>query len=104
VHVVSVFSHQAYRGIPQGSRFVGRLLPRSEDHEGASNIRFRQVRAAICVIPYVLYGGLYCLTCRLMCIVPLERVPAHPYILLGDKIACILVQYELRSPTRVLLV
>ena len=26
--------------------------------------RFRQVRAASCVIPYVLCGGLYCLRCR----------------------------------------
>ena len=26
--------------------------------------KFRQIRAASCVIPYVLCGGLYCLWCR----------------------------------------
>ena len=44
-------------------RFVGRdkLLWNSMVQETQ---RFRQVRAASCVIPYVLCGGLYCLRCR----------------------------------------
>jgi hypothetical protein len=34
---------------------------RDQELEGARNTRFRQVQDAKCVIPYVLYGGLYSL-------------------------------------------
>jgi hypothetical protein len=34
---------------------------RDQELEGADNTRFRQVQAAICAMPYVLYDGLYCL-------------------------------------------
>jgi hypothetical protein len=39
------------------------------------NTRFKQVRAARRIIPYVLYGGLYSLGCG---IIPFEGVPAPP--------------------------
>ena len=61
-HLLSVFYRQACSGIPLAVRFVGRdrllwnsMLQRTQ--------RFRQVRAASCVIPYVMCGGLYCLRC-----------------------------------------
>jgi hypothetical protein len=46
---------------------------RDQELESARNIRFRQVQAARCIIPYVLYGGLYSLRCRMRCF---EGVPA----------------------------
>jgi hypothetical protein len=46
---------------PRGGEFVGRVLTRLE-LKGARNIKFRQVRAAESVIPYVLCG-LYFLRC-----------------------------------------
>src|SRR6185437_13579466 len=54
--------HQACLGIPLAVRFVGRdrLLWNSMVQETQ---RFRQVRAASCVIPYVLCDCLYCLRC-----------------------------------------
>jgi hypothetical protein len=36
-------------------------MRRDQELEGTDNTRFRQVQAAICVMPYVLYDGLYCL-------------------------------------------
>jgi hypothetical protein len=50
-----------------------------QELKGADNTRFRQVQAAICVMPYVLYDGLYCLDVDLV-ISYFERVPARPYI------------------------
>jgi hypothetical protein len=50
------------RGIPKVVGFwIG--WRRDQELEGASNTRFRQVRATMCVIPFVLFGGLYCLGC-----------------------------------------
>jgi hypothetical protein len=54
---------------------------RDQELEGARNTRLRQVRAARCVIPYVLYGGLYCLGCR--CCVLNGSLP--PLIYLGGQ-------------------
>jgi hypothetical protein len=62
VRLVSVSIRLPTEGYTEGGRFwVG--WRRDQELEGASNTRFRQVRAAICVIPYVLFGGLYCLGC-----------------------------------------
>jgi hypothetical protein len=49
-------------------------MRRDQELEGADNTRFRQVQAAICVMPYVLYDSLYCLD------LGFEGVPARPYI------------------------
>jgi hypothetical protein len=54
-------------------------MRRDQELEGVDNIRFRQVQAAICVTPYVLYDGLYCLDVDLV-IFYFEGVPARPYI------------------------
>ena len=53
---------QTCSGIPLAVRFVGgnRLLWNSMV-QGTQ--RFKQVRAASCVIPYILCGCLYCLRC-----------------------------------------
>ena len=57
--------------------------------------RFRQVRAASCVIPYVMCGCLYCLRCWYC----LERVPTRPYISGGDRVTWkVLAEYSW-SPT-----
>jgi hypothetical protein len=57
---VSGFIRLPTEGYTQGGRFwVG--VRRDQELEGADNTRFRQVQAAICVMPYVLYNGLYCL-------------------------------------------
>ena len=56
--------------------------------------RFRQVRAASCVIPYVLCGYLYCLSVDCF-----EGVPAHPYISGGTGLhGKVLAEYSW-SPT-----
>jgi hypothetical protein len=71
---------QACSGIPLAVRFVGRdrLLwnPMVQGTE-----RFRQVRAASCVIPYVLCGCLYCLRC--WCV---WRGPCPPLYIQGDRV------------------
>jgi hypothetical protein len=54
-------------------------MRRDQELEGANNTRFRQVQAVICVMPYVLYDGLYCLDVDLV-VFCFEGVPAHPYI------------------------
>ena len=61
VGVVGVYRQTCF-GIPLAVRFVGRnrLLWNLMVQETQ---RFRQVRAASCVIPYVLCGGSYCLRC-----------------------------------------
>ena len=53
---------QACSGIPLAVGFVGRDR-RLWNSMVQGTQRFRQVRAASCVIPYVLCGGLYCLRC-----------------------------------------
>jgi hypothetical protein len=72
-----MFKLQAHRGYPEvvDCRW-GVIEIRNLKVQGTRN--FRQVRAAICVIPYILCGGLYCLRCYI-----LERVPAYPYIVWG---------------------
>jgi hypothetical protein len=57
-------------------------MRRDQELEGVDNTRFRQVQAAICVMPYVLYVGLYCLDVDLV-ILCFEGVPARPYIFGG---------------------
>ena len=53
---------QTCPGIPLAVRFVGRdRLLWNSMVQGTQ--WFRQVRAASCIIPYVLCGGLYCLRC-----------------------------------------
>ena len=55
-----IFYRQAHLGIPLG----GTLFVedhRDQEHDGASNTGFRQIRAVSYVIPYILCGGLYCL-------------------------------------------
>jgi hypothetical protein len=75
---VSGFIRLPTEGYTQGGRFsVG--MRRDQELEGADNTRFRQVQAAICVMPYVLYDSLYCLDIDLV-ILYFEGVPAHPYI------------------------
>jgi hypothetical protein len=65
-------------GYTQGGRFwVG--MRQDQELEGEDNTRFRQVRAAKCVMPYVLYDGLYCLDVDRV-ILCFEGVPARPYI------------------------
>jgi hypothetical protein len=46
---------------------------------GADNTRFRQVQATICIMPYVLYDGLYCLDVDLVILVLRRSLPALIY-------------------------
>jgi hypothetical protein len=62
---VSVFNRLPTEGYTQGGKFWVRRR-RDQELEGARNTKLRQVRAARCVTPYVLYGGLYCLWCRMI--------------------------------------
>jgi len=60
---------------------------------------FIQVRAATCVIPYVILGGLYCLR-----IIDALEGPYPPFCSLGGAgLHETLDQYKLRSLSRVLL-
>jgi hypothetical protein len=63
-NTLSVFNRLPTAGYTQGGKFwvKGR---RDQEHEGARNTKLRQVRDARCVTHYVLYGGLYCLWCRM---------------------------------------
>jgi hypothetical protein len=54
-------------------------MRRDQELEGADNTRFRQVRAAICVMPYVLYDGLYCLDIDLVILVLRGSLPTLIY-------------------------
>jgi hypothetical protein len=54
-------------------------MHRDQELKGADNTRFRQVQAAICVMPYVLYDDLYCLDVDLV-ISFFEGIPVRPYI------------------------
>jgi hypothetical protein len=62
--LLSVFNRLPTEGYTQGGKFWVRRR-RDQELEGARNTKLRQVRAARCVTPYVLYGGLYCLLCRM---------------------------------------
>jgi hypothetical protein len=65
-------------GYTQGGRFsVG--MRRDQELEGADNTRFRQVQAAICVMPYVLYDCLYCLDVDLVILVLRGSLPTLIY-------------------------
>jgi hypothetical protein len=59
-------------------------MRRDQELEGADNTRFRQVQAAICVMPYVLYDGLYCLGVDLV-ILCFERGPRPPLYIRGEQ-------------------
>jgi hypothetical protein len=61
---LSVFNRLPTVGYTQGGKFWVKER-RDQELEGARNTKLRQVRAARCVIPYVLYGGLYFLWCRM---------------------------------------
>jgi hypothetical protein len=64
IWVMSVFNQLPTEGYTQGGKFWVRRR-RDQELEGARNTKLRQVRAARCVTPYVLYGSLYCLLCRM---------------------------------------
>ena len=53
---------QACSGIPLAVRFVGRDR-RLWNSMVQGTQRFRQVRDASCVVPYIMCGRLYCLRC-----------------------------------------
>jgi hypothetical protein len=55
---VSAFNRLPTEGYTQGGKFWVRRR-RDQELEGERNTKFRQVRAARCVTPYVLYGDLY---------------------------------------------
>jgi hypothetical protein len=61
---LSVFNRMPTEGYAQGGKFWVRGR-RDQELEGARNTKLRQVQATKRVIPYVLYGGLYCLKCRM---------------------------------------
>ena len=84
---------QACSGIPLAVGFVGRDQ-RLWNSMVQGTQRFRQVRAASCVIPYVLCGGLYWLRCRLF-----GGGPCPPLYIRGDRITWkVLAEYSW-SPT-----
>jgi hypothetical protein len=60
-----MFNRLPTEGYTQGGKFWVRRH-RDQELEGARNTELRQVHAARCVTPYVLYGGLYCLLCRMI--------------------------------------
>jgi hypothetical protein len=77
--ILSVFNRLPTEGYTQGGKFWVRSR-RDQELESARNTKLRQVQAAKCVIPYVLYG-LYCLWCRITCRSSVSRgVPVLPYI------------------------
>jgi hypothetical protein len=78
--LLSVFNRLPTEGYTQGGKFWVRRR-RDQELEGARNTKLRQVRAARCVTPYVLYGGLYCFRCRMIWRSSVLRgVPVLPYI------------------------
>jgi hypothetical protein len=60
-------------------------MRQDQELEGADNTRFRQVQAAICVMPYVLYDGLYYLDVDPV-IFCFERGPCPPLYIRGDRV------------------
>jgi hypothetical protein len=81
---LSGFIRLSTEGYTQGGRFrVG--MRRDQELEGADNTRFRLVQAAICVMPYILYDGLYCLEVDLV-ISRFERGPCPPLYIRGDRV------------------
>ena len=84
---------QACSGIPLVVRFVGRFR-RLWNLMVQGTQRFRQVRVASCIIPYVMCGGLYCLRCR--CV---SRGPCPPLYIRGNRVTWkVLAEYSW-SPT-----
>jgi hypothetical protein len=75
---LSGFIRLPTEGYTQGGRFWV-TMRRDQELEGADNTRFRQVQAAICVMPYVLYDGLYCLDVDLVILVLRGSLPALIY-------------------------
>jgi hypothetical protein len=75
---VSGFIRLPTEGYTQGGRFRVRMH-RDQELEGVDNTRFKQVQAAICVMPYVLYDGLYCLDVDLVILVLRGSLPALIY-------------------------
>jgi hypothetical protein len=75
---LSGFIRLPTEGYTQGGRFWVRMR-QDQELEGADNTRFRQVQAAICVMPYVLYDGLYCLDVDLVILVLRGSLPALIY-------------------------
>jgi hypothetical protein len=59
-------------------------MRRDQELEGVDNTRFRQVQAAICVMPYVLYDGLYCLNVDLVILDLRGSLP--PLYIWGDRV------------------
>jgi hypothetical protein len=75
---LSGFIRLPTEGYTHGGRFlVG--MRRDQELKGANNTRFRQVQAAICVMPYVLYDGLYCLDVDLVILILRGSLPALIY-------------------------
>jgi hypothetical protein len=77
VSLLSVFNLQAHRGISHGGRLQAGCH-RDQNLEGARNSK---VRATVCVIPYVLCGGLYCLR-----LIVFGEDPYQPLYSLGDRL------------------
>jgi hypothetical protein len=75
---MSGFIRLPTEGYTQGGRFWVRMR-RDQELEGADNIRFRQVQTTICVMPYVLYDGLYCIDVDLVILVLRGSLPALMY-------------------------
>jgi hypothetical protein len=75
---LSGFIRLPTEGYTQGGRFLVGMC-RDQELEGADNTRFRQVQAAICVMPYVLYDGLYCLDVDLVIFFLRGSLPALIY-------------------------
>jgi hypothetical protein len=90
---VSVFYRQAYRGIPQGSRFVGRVLAeiRNSKVQATQGLGSdRELRNTLHHVWWMVLPGIGYI---------LEGVLAWPCILWGDRVIGILGKYELRNPT-----
>jgi hypothetical protein len=81
---VSMFYQLPTEGYTQGGKFWVRRR-RDQELEGARNAKLRQVRAARCVIPYVLYG-LYYLWCRIIQRSCVEGGPCPPLYIREDRV------------------
>jgi hypothetical protein len=86
VLILSVFYRLPTERYTQGGKFWVRSR-RDHELEGARNTKFRQVRAARCVIPYVL---LYCLWCRMIWRSCFERGPCPPLYIWEARVTRIL--------------
>jgi hypothetical protein len=63
---------------------------RDQELEGARNTKLREVRAVRCIIPYVLYGDLYCLWSRMIQRSCFERGPCPPLYIREVRVTKIL--------------